>query len=101
MTQSITKQVWEIIPLSVDFAENLADGEAVILESSEVKAYDSTGQDVSDLLIKENSIIVVANTQLQAAITDGEQNQKYKVSFRAYINETKQLEEDVFIKVKD
>lgn len=63
--------------------------------------YDMSNQDVSDDIFESDTLSVVDDTKLQIVIKNGVSGSKYKLSFRAYISDTKQLEEDVIFKVKD
>jgi len=97
----LRKQPWEVIPVSVDFSENMEEDEIIEVGLSDVVAYNSSSEDVSDSLLKENSISVVDDKKLQISIQNGEDKNNYLISFRAYISDDKKLEEDVKLKVID
>jgi len=103
MAQTITepKQPYEVFPILVDFAANMETGEIISSANSEVVAYDSAGEDISTDILDGNSITVIEGTKLQIVVKNGISGGKYKISFRAYINDSKKLEEDVILKVKD
>jgi len=104
MAQTIpeAKQPYEIFSLWVNFVNNMEDDEIIIAANSEIKITNgSTGDDVTADMVVSDSIITVENTKLQFTIKSGTSGEKYKISFRAYISETKKLEEDIILKVKD
>ena len=98
---TLQKQPWEKLPVYVDFSENMEDDESINVGLSSVVAYDSNDEDVSDTLLKDDSIAVVDTTKLQITVIAGTDGSKYVLSFRAYVSENKWLEEDVKLKVKD
>lgn len=103
MSQTIPepKQPYEKYPIAVNFSNNMTEEESIILANSIVVAYDMSNQDVSDDILESDTLSVVDDTKLQIVIKNGVSGSKYKLSFRAYISDTKQLEEDVIFKVKD
>lgn len=95
------KQPWEILPYGVDFSTNMSDGESIDSALSEVAVYNySTSEDVTSEMIVED-IFSSDGITLSCVIKGGESGVKYKISFRAYISETKKLEEDLKLSVKD
>lgn len=97
------KQPWEVLILGVDFdvGDNLATGESISVGSSEVKVYDSVGGLDDTGMLVAGSVAVSGDTILQATIQGGVSGQRYKVSFRAWISATKQLEDDLILIVGD
>lgn len=100
-TMKPDKQPWETFPISMGFSENMEDGETINAANSSVVVIDTaTGDNVSETLL-EGSPTVVAGKKLQAQLKGGTHGKKYKISFRAYISVTKQLEEDLIFDVRD
>lgn len=99
MSHRVSKQPWEAFPIGIDFNTNMVDGESIVLGSSSVAV---TGSSEADPIIDPVSLAVVDGTKLQVmAVSGGVAGQKYKVSLRAYISETKKLEDDIWIVVFD
>lgn len=95
------KQQWERLPVSVDFSLNMNDGETINATESEVIVVDTlTRQDVSSTMIMTDSVSVIDGTKLQAVIKAGESKHAYKASFRAYISDSKRLEQDIYFEVE-
>ena len=93
------KNEWEVLPISMDFYKNMNEGENINLDLSQAKIYHNSA-DVSGDMIKPATFKKNSETQLEVAIMGGVAGNKYTLSFRAYISENKQLEEDVLIRVK-
>ena len=51
------------------------------------------------LVCNSDSIAVVEGDKLQIIVYGGDVWQKYNISFRAYINEDKQLEDDILLSI--
>jgi len=98
---TINKQPYEVFTIEKDFAERMADGEIIDPASSDVLVFNSERTDVTTNMIESGTITVDSNTILQAVIKGGTDKQRYKVSFRAYISDTKKLEEDDDLLVRD
>lgn len=98
---SSAKQPWEVFAIGIDFKNNMEDGESIDQLNSIVKIYVyGSNEDVSEDLIHGN-IFTNSDTILLATIKGGISHTRYKASFRAYISETKKLEEDLIFDVKD
>lgn len=100
--ESFKKQPWEVLPIAVDFAANMDDGESIALGSSSIAAYViSTGEDATDTIIVTDSLAVSDSTKLTATVQAGTDGTNYKISFRAHVSDTKKLEMDVAMVVSD
>ena len=97
----VYKQPDETFPIAVDFKNVLADGESIDSGASTVKAYDAaTGVDVSNSFLVSGSM-TVDGTKLVVKITDGSENNVYKVTFKAVTNLSNTFEQDIFVAVKE
>lgn len=96
-----TKQPWEIFPISIDFSQNMLTDETITSANSLVEVIDYKQENITSDIIVENSILTVDDTKLQAVVYGGTNGSKYKITFRAYISDTKMLEEDITMIVKD
>lgn len=95
------KQPWEYLPITMDFAENMGDGESIILGSSSVTAINTETEEdeTSNLIVDDLSII--DSTTMKVTIFGGISGKNYKASFKAFISTSKKLEEDLIFDVKD
>jgi len=95
------KQPAESFAIGIDFSGWLADGEAIVLGSSEAVAYDNNGQDVSSTILEDGSLATY-NGILQVRVQGGTvAGKRYKVSFRATTDEGNTYEDDVLVIMKD
>ena len=94
------KQPAEIVTLGVDFTAEMDSSETIDLSSSEVKAYNAAGNEVTDI-IQSGSFDVLDSTKLIVTIINGANLENYKISFRASITSTKLLEHDIFVYIRD
>ena len=99
------KQPWEVFVIAVNFERNMVDGESIQVLNSIVNIYEYDTEtkiwnDVSNDMIVVDELYA-DETKLYQAIQGGVHGFRYKASFRAYISETKQLEEDLIFNVRD
>jgi uncharacterized surface anchored protein len=103
MTEAIRpdKQPWEVLPITMRFSDNMDAGEVIDKAQSSVMAVDmATGEDVSNSVLGADFSIIESN-KIFVTVKGGENGKKYKINFRAYISETKKLEEDLLFRVRD
>lgn len=94
MLNVFEKQVSEIIPISMDYAQLLNDTETI--SSLSVTAFDPNDANVTSTIIYNYSICGdICKTTCKAG-TDGV---RYKITFKATTTEGNVYEEDVFMKV--
>lgn len=95
------KQPWEIFPIQMGFSANMEESETIDALKSSVTVIDvSSGVDVSLSLLSGNPS-VVDRQKIMVTLKGGVKGKKYKVSFRAWISENKNLEEDLILDVID
>jgi len=97
---TITKQPWEVFFVESDFADRIDDGETISDIDSTVVAYNSANEDVSDDIL-DLTELAVDGTILKVPVTGGVDQQNYVLAFRAHISDTKKLENDHRLKVRD
>ncbi len=95
------KQPWDVYTVSMCFQDNLSNEEVIDVTKSSVVIYDrKSGDDVTSDLSTGDISLVDDNT-LMVVLSGGVNGRGYKISFRAYISDTKKLEEDLFFVVRD
>ena len=94
------KQPAEIVPLGVDFREEMSAGEAISVSGSSVTIYDAEGNEIEGM-VKAGSMTVQDDTVLQATIQGGQAGQVYKATFRAFVGDDKLLEHDITLVLQD
>jgi len=97
---TFTKQPWEVFFIESDFAERLDEGETISDIDSTIVAYDYSGADVTSDII-EIAELTVDDTKLTVPVKGGIDQQNYTIAFRAHISDTKKLENDHKLKVRD
>lgn len=96
-----SKQPSEFYTISMDFSDNMEDGESIVLGSSSVAAvHDADGSGAPGVL-DSSSLAVVDGTKLAITVKAGEDGKDYVITFQAYISATKKLEEDLGMVVRD
>lgn len=94
------KQPWETFYVGIDFKKNLDAGETIDANKSTVTCVNAdTEEDVTDSVFVGDA--VVFNSTLMRVLTGGIEDVEYRIDVRAYISDTKQLEENITFTVKD
>lgn len=98
------KKTWEVFAVLMGFGNNMDGDETIDLSKSSVTIYTiNDGQiadDVTELLLSGDPYL--QNEQMIGIVLSGGTNyQKYKIKFKAYISETKKLEEHLIFHVLD
>ena len=97
----IIKQPWEVFTIGVNFSRNMETDESIIFsDSSVIVTVYSTGEDVTTDMVS-GIFRVQGSNVLLVVLKGGDDGVKYKASLRAYISDTKKLEEDVVFVVRD
>jgi hypothetical protein len=90
------KQPNETVPFTMDFSDVLPTGE-VLQNTSDVKIYDSSGNDVSATMLHAKSIV---SPNINAVVKAGTSLSNYKITFIA-ITQNYRFEEDITLKVRE
>lgn len=88
------KQPQEIIPIQMDFTYYCNTTETIT--SISATATSDIGVDVTSSIINSAS---VSNNIAKVVVQNGTVDKRYKITFRAYTDESNKYEEDVFMDV--
>jgi hypothetical protein len=107
------KQPWETFIISADISHRLVTGEYIVLETSDIIAEDTDGEDASADIIDNTDKAVetaaaadikatpVTNGMLVTRVLGGtEALSKYKITFKAITSLDNQYETDVMMRIK-
>lgn len=100
---TVQKQPREKFHVGVDFENDLAEGEALVVGNSDIFVYDKAGEDVTTTIYVAGSL-AVSGTVLQAQVQAGTvAEQEYKVSFLAATDNSpaNKFEEDLMLVMID
>lgn len=98
---SFQKTIWETWVPAANFADDLEDGETIVLASSDVSATDKAGTDATADILNQ-SYKAVSGTYLQIRVVAGtEALSVYNIKFKAVTNLGNNYELNIQMKVKD
>jgi len=98
--ESFSKYNYEIFPVSCDFEDVLASGEAISLGSSAVEVYEDDAAETdrtSNMIVGAST--AVSGTSLLAKIQAGTEGSTYYVKFKAVTDSSNKYEEIVKLTV--
>lgn len=99
-----TKQSWEAFVISGSCADDLSDGESVVLISSSVSAIDNTGEDATSTVLNVAGLALEGTDKLLVQVKDGvESASPYYITFKAVTDATppNKFELDIKMTIKE
>ena len=99
---TFSKQPYETFPIEADFVNVLADGETIVLGTSDVSALKSDGSTDATGIVLTVAEKAVSGSLLQIRVKDGVAvDSPYKITFRAVTSDSNKYEKDVEMAVAE